>query len=240
MRRRLILVLLLLGVLVTITPRPAAAQLPEFLQFHTWTDVATIYNFSERFRYDGDYGLRGVLTDSNWTLLYLRPSVRYRVEPWIQLHGGAALFYNFFPGEDLPEFRPWVGVRFVTELPSEFSLSNYFRLEWRAFYFKEKSKWDAGFRFRWQLQVTSPRFRIGSLEEFYGLVSVEPFIDGSSEIDDTFGDRFRYNMGIGKQVAGGLRIDLNYLFHSIRVSEVEGNFNFDDHVIRLRFFYSLN
>ena len=232
---------MLLGVLVTIAPRSLASQvLPEFEQFHTWTDVATIYNFSDQFRYDGDYGLRGLLTDKNWTLLYLRPSVRYRAKPWMTLHGGAALFYNFFPEEDLPELRPWVGARFVGPRPGGFTISNYLRLELRAFYLKGKSEWDAGLRFRWQLQVVSPRFRIGSLEEFYGLASIEPFIDGSSGIEGTFGDRFRYNMGIGKQVTPGLRIDLNYLFHRVRVTDAGGDLTLDDHVIRLRFFYSFN
>jgi len=239
--RRLAVIPLILGVLMTITPRPAASQvIPEFEQFHTWTDVATIYNFSERFRYDGDYGLRGLLTDSNWTLLYLRPSVRYRARQNLTLHGGVALFYNFLTGEDLPELRPHVGVRLVTPLPSDWVLSNFLRLELRAFYLQSQSDWDAGLRFRWQVQVVSPRFRIGSLEEFYGLASAEPFIDGSSGIEGTFGDRFRFNVGLGRQFSSQLRIDLNYLFHVIRVSDEDGNFNADDHVIRLRFFYSVN
>ncbi len=239
-RQRLTLVLVLPGLLVTTTPRPAASQLPEFEEFHTWTDIATIYNFNSSFRYDGDYGLRGLATDRNWTLLYLRPSVRYRTKPWMTLHGGAALFYNFFPGADLPELRPWVGARFVGPRPGGFIISNYFRLELRAFYLKSRSEWDAGLRGRWQVQVVTPRFSIGSAREFYALASIEPFFEIGSSVPDTFGDRFRYNMGIGKQVARGLRIDLNYLFHRVRLVEQDGDLTVDDHVVRLRFFYRLN
>ncbi len=94
-RGQLILVLVLMGVLLS-SSKPAASQIPEFEEFHTWTDIATIYNFSDRFRYDGDYGVRGFITDRNWTLIYLRPSVRYRFHPWLRLLGGDALFYNFF------------------------------------------------------------------------------------------------------------------------------------------------
>ncbi len=240
-RGQLILVLVLMGVLLS-SSKPAASQIPEFEEFHTWTDIATIYNFSDRFRYDGDYGVRGFITDRNWTLIYLRPSVRYRFRPWLRLHGGAALFYNFFDDiEDLPELRPWVGVRFVGPRPGGFVISNYFRLELRAFYLKDQAQWDATLRGRWQVQVTSPRFSIGSAEQFYALISVEPFFDlESTTIDGTFGSRFRYNMGIGKEVARGLRIDLNYLFHKIRVLEEGGDLDADDHVVRLRFFYSLN
>ena len=237
-RQQLTLVLVLLGGLLAVTSRPAAAQvLPDFEEFHTWTDIATIYNFSSSFRYDGDYGLRGLLTDRNWTLLYLRPSVRYRVNLRLQLHGGAALFYNFFPGDDLPELRPWVGVRLVGPRPGGFTISNYFRMELRAFYLKSVSEWDAGFRGRWQLQVTSPRFSIGSARELYALISIEPFFEIGSSIEGTFGDRVRINAGLGRQFTEGLRIELNYLFHKIRLPGEGGDLDLDDHVLRLRFFY---
>ena len=203
-RGQLILVLVLMGVLLTTAARPAASQVPQFTEFHTWTDIATIYNFSDRFRYDGDYGVRGLLTDRNWTLVYLRPSVRYRFQPWLRLHGGAALFYNFFGDtEDLPELRPWLGVRLLGPRPGGFVISNYFRLELRAFYLKGSSEWDTALRGRWQLQVTSPRFSIGSAEEFYTLTSIEPFIDFASTVEGAFGSRVRYNIGIGKEVAQG-------------------------------------
>ena len=79
-----------MGVAATTTPTPTPAQRLEFNEFHTWSDIATIYNYTDRFRYDGDYGLRGLLTDPNWTLLYLRPSVRYLAQPWLRLAAGSA------------------------------------------------------------------------------------------------------------------------------------------------------
>jgi len=219
---------------------PAWGEDPRFDEFHTWTDLATIKNFNERFRYDGDYGVRGLLTDGDWTLVYLRPSVRYRAKPWMTLHGGAALFYNFFDGDDLPELRPWVGVRLPYRLPSGWVISNYFRLEYRAFYLKRESKWDGSFRGRWQLQATSPRFDIGSASDFYGLVSVEPFFTFGAGSEDTFGDRFRFNLGLGRQFNSRLRTELNYVFHKVRLPGEGGSLDFDDHVVRLRFFYSIN
>ena len=219
---------------------PARAQNREFEEFHTWTDVATIKNFNDRFRYDGDYGIRGLLTDSNWTLVYLRPSVRYRAKPWLTLHGGAALFYNFLDGDDLPELRPWAGARFTHRSSAGWIFSNYLRLEYRAFYFKSRSEWEGGFRGRWQIQAVTPRFAIGSARDFYGIGSVEPFFDFGSEDDGTFGDRFRINFGIGRQFGDRLRTELNYLFHQIRVYEAGGDLDLDDHVVRLRFFYTFD
>jgi hypothetical protein len=69
------------------------------------------------------------------------------------------------------------------------------------------------------------------------LASIEPFFEIGSSVTGTFGDRFRINAGLGRQFSEGLRIELNYLFHKIRLLEEGGDLDFDDHVLRLRFFY---
>jgi hypothetical protein len=230
---------LLLIAFSLLLPVSAQAQQPQFNEFHTWADIATIKNYSDRFRYDGDYGVRGLLTDSDWTQVYLRPSVRYRAKPWMTLHGGAALFYSFLEGEDLPELRPWIGTRFMTRLPAGWTLTNYLRLEYRAFYLKSESDWDTYFRGRWQFQVISPRFEIGAVRGFYGLASVEPFFNSDSDLAGSFGDRYRINFGMGRKFSGHLRAELNYLFHKIRVPDEGNTLDLNDHVLRLRFFYTV-
>ncbi|MCZ6617120.1 MAG: DUF2490 domain-containing protein [Gammaproteobacteria bacterium] len=233
--------MVLLGGITMATPVPAAPQGLEFREFHTWSDLATIYNFSDRFRYDGDYGIRGLLTGDDWTLVYLRPSVRYQTRSWLRLHGGIALFYTFFePIEDLPELRPWVGVRFVGPEPGGWVISNYFRLEYRAFYLKDRDEWDPVWRGRWQLQVTTPDFGIRAATGFYALASIENFKDFGASIGGSLVDRIRTNIGMGKRVTPALRIELSYLYHSLRLSESSRDFELDDHVLRLRVFYSFN
>ena len=220
---------------------PSHAQEPRFTEFHDWTDLATIYNFSSTFRYDGDYGVRGLLTDSEWTLVYLRPSVRFKSKDLYALHGGAALFYNFFEStEDLPEVRPWVGIRFKGPQVSGWTLYNYFRLEGRAFYLKSSSEWDTVLRGRWQVQVTTPRYHIGSWNNFYSLAFVELFDDITTGVDGGLGDRFRFDLGTGNHVSENLRIELNYLFHTVRFGESFGDFEADDHVVRLRMFWTIH
>jgi len=239
--KQLALVFLLIGLVIAAAPRLAISQPFEFNEFHTWTDVATIYKFSNAFRYDGDYGLRGVLSDDDWSLLYLRPSVRYRTHPWLTLHGGMALFYNFLKfDDDIPELRPWVGARFVGPRPRGWIISNYLRLEYRAFYIDSTKTWDTVWRGRWQLQVRTPDFSIRSAENFYALASLEPFNNFGTSIGGTLVDRIRTNIGMGKRVTPALRMDLNYLFHRIRVSDDSQEFDVDDHVLRLRFFYHFN
>ena len=92
----------------------------------------------------------------------------------------------------------------------------------QALQFEEFHTWTAGLRGRWQLQATSPRFAIGSAEEFYALASIEPFFEIGSSIVGSFGDRFRINLGLGRQFNEGLRVALNYLFHKIRLPDASG------------------
>ena len=42
----------------------AQEQTVEFTNFHTWTDVSSIVRIRDGFYYDGDYGVRGLLTDA--------------------------------------------------------------------------------------------------------------------------------------------------------------------------------
>jgi hypothetical protein len=131
----------------------------------------------------------------------LRPSVRYRIRPWVTAHGGAALFYNFFTDvEDLPERRHWVGLRFVGPSWRGFILSSCFRFGYRAFCIIANSDWESVVRARWQIQIKSPAFGIAAADDFYDLTSAEPFEDAGSSVDATFGDRFRFVFGLGKAV----------------------------------------
>ena len=90
---------------------PGLVQLGHGGDFQTWSDIATIYKLSDRWRYDGDQGIRGVLSDSDFTLLYFRPSVRYRGKPWFTIHGGIRFFQTFVDDEeDTFEIGPWQGI----------------------------------------------------------------------------------------------------------------------------------
>jgi len=69
--------------------------------YQSWSDITTIYSFADRWRYDGDQGIRwGEQNDSDWMLLYVRPSVRYRVKPWFTVHGGIRFFQTFIDDEE--------------------------------------------------------------------------------------------------------------------------------------------
>lgn len=83
------------------------------------------------------------------------------------LHGGVAYFRtNFDEGDPTNENRPWAGLRLVGPRPGKHVFRHYFRLEWRSFYRRDDERESIG-RARYQLRLTSPRFKIGSAENFY-------------------------------------------------------------------------
>ena len=159
----------------------------------------------------------------------------------MRLHGGVALFYNFFEStEDVPELRPYAGARFFGPDLRGWVVSNFVRLEYRAFYVKNAGEWESVWRARWQLQVKSPRFAIASSKDYNAFVSIEPFVDLGTLDGETPVDRVRTNIGLEKKVTSGLRVSLNYLFHKVGVSASGREFDLDDHVVRLRLFFNLN
>ena len=150
---RITSIVLLLIVLVFASPSLVKAQ-DTRTKFDTWMDIASIYSFSANFRYDGDYGIRHLLSSRNFTQIYLRPSVRYRFEPWLMVHGGFAWFQSFFTNnENYLEMRPWVGLRILWPRIDGWVVSNYLRFEYRISRFENESGWNRQLRGRFQVQV---------------------------------------------------------------------------------------
>lgn len=207
-------------------------------EFDSWTDFATVYKFGGKWRYDGDYGIRSLLTSRGFWQYYLRPSARYRAKRWLMLHGGIAYFRtNFDDGDPTNEIRPWVGLRLVGPRPGRYVFSHYFRVEWRSFYRGDDERESNG-RARYQLQFTSPRFKIGGAEGFYWLTFVELFHNFGSSLEGFEVAQFRFDIGAGKQLNRGLRLELNYLLQKVAVEDLGLEPN--DHILRVRLNYSFN
>lgn len=223
------------------TPGRIAAQYTETAYFETWTDITTVYNFGERARYDGDYGIRALLSTPDFTQIYLRPSVRYEAQSWLRLHGGLGWFHTFFPDtDDADELRPWIGVRFVGPRPGGWLIQNFFRIELRVFEFGGDREGDSAWRGRWQIQARSPDFRIASAEQFYVVTFAEFFHTFGSEVQGLAAESLRLNLGLGKTLSRGWRVELNGLFQHSRVAEGVTGFGLDEGVLRLRFVYNFN
>ena len=209
--------------------------------FDTWMDIATIYGFSANFRYDGDYGIRHLLSSRNFTQIYLRPSVRYRFEPWLMVHGGFAWFQSFFTNkENYLEMRPWVGLRILWPRIGGWVVSNYLRFEYRISRYTGEGSWNRQLRGRFQVQVTTSDFSIADIEKFYALFFVEPFQNIDTFGEQFFADRLRVNFGFGNKLTNSFKIELNFMFQNGRIQEEGGGFTVDDYIFRLRMFVVVN
>ena len=217
---------------------PALANLGYSSDFQTWTDLTTIYKFSDRWRYDGDQGTRGLLSQSDFTLLYFRPSVRYRVNPWITAHGGIRFFQTIFDDDDDTfEIGPWQGLRLVWPMIGSYAISHYFRLEERmTWQTGEESDFDFTVRGRYQLGGRSPTYDILLKNGIYLSGSIEAFSDIETPI---FINRMRYDAGVGTKLTDAWRVELRYLFQQGRRS-ASSAFGNDEHILRLRLFYRFN
>ena len=206
--------------------------------YQAWSDITTIYRFAEGWRYDGDQGIRwGELNDSDFTLLYFRPSVRYRVKPWFTVHGGIRFFQTFIDDdEDTFEIGPWQGLRFVWPTIGSYTISHYLRLEQRMIWQTEGEKDDdLTVRSRYQLGFRSPNYKILFKNGIYLSGSIEPFADLERPL---FINRIRYDVGIGTEVSDAWRIQLRYLLQQGRDS-ASAAFSTDEHILRLRLFYTI-
>jgi hypothetical protein len=218
-----------------------AAQYTKSAYFETWTDLTTIFNINDRFRYDGDYGIRAWPSPEDFSQIYLRPSVRYEIRPWLRLHGGLGWFHTFFQTTgDADELRPWLGVRFVGPRLGGFLIQNYFRLEFRVFEFQTAGTGTTAWRGRWQVQVRSPDFSIGSAERFYAVAFAEFFHTFGTEIQGFAAERLRLNLGAGKTLSPRWRMELNGMFQKGRVEQGLAGFDLDEGILRLRLVYSFN
>ena len=213
--------------------------------FQTWSDIATIYKITNNWRYDGDQGIRGVLSDSDFTLLYFRPSVRYRAKPWFTVHGGIRFFKTFFDGDDDTfEIGPWQGLRFTWPKIGTYAFSHYFRLEERMIWRTEgESDFDFNLRGRYQLGLRSPNYDILFKNGLYLLGSVELFWNLEDSFFDDFANRIRWDAGVGTKVSETWRVQLHYILQDGRSIEddfFQDPFDSDEHILRLRLFYSFN
>jgi hypothetical protein len=232
-------VIALLAMIVAVLS-PAECRAAEVNDFQTWWDVTTIYRINDRWRYDGDQGARGIVSNEVWSVVYARPSVTYGPRRWFSAHGGVAFFYtDFETGGYQFEIRPWLGARFLWPRPGGFVFSHYFRLEDRYNYLKATGDWNSSLRGRYQIAVKTPKFGVAGIEDFYTGAGFEFFKDLRSGFFEILANRGRAGLGLGKHFGDAWRVELYYIYQSSGLFVQEG-VRIDEHILRLRLFLSIN
>jgi hypothetical protein len=209
--------------------------------FESWIDITTIYQFADRWHYDGDQGIRGVISGDGFTLLYLRPSVRYRVYDWFMVHGGVRFFRTDFEDDlDTFEVGPWQGLRFIWPRFKGYAVSHYLRLEERMIWSANgESGFDFTLRSRYQLGFRTPNFDVLFPNGIYLTGSLEVFWD----LEDGFGEnllnRIRWDLGAGTNISKNWRVELHGISQDGGEIDLDP-FSSDEKILRVRLFYRFN
>jgi hypothetical protein len=209
--------------------------------FEIWTDITTIYQFADRWGYDGDQGIRGVIAGDNFTLLYLRPSVRYRVNSWFTIHGGIRFFRTAFENDlDTFEVGPWQGLRFIWPRFKGYAVSHYVRLEERMIWTDhEESDFDFTARFRYQFGVRTPNYDLLLPNGIYLMGSLEVFQDLGGGFGNNILNRIRWDLGAGTKISEKWRIELHGISQDGGEIDLDP-FSSDEKILRVRLFYRFN
>ena len=145
--------------------------------FQTWMDFRTIYDINEKFTYDGNYGLRGVLSGEEWRRYYIHPSVIYFYKINLRIRGGIRIiFTEEFSTVNSFEIRPWQGISLNWPQTSYFNINHYFRLEERFSFYSNDTNSDFALRLRYRIQAKTPTIKILAIDQrIYFLVNFEIF-----------------------------------------------------------------
>ena len=105
------------------------------------------------------------------------------------------------------------------------------------------SKSDFTVRARYQLGARSPNYDIFFPNGIFWTGSVELFWNLDENFSDNFVNRIRYDVGVGTKVSDAWRVELHYLLQDGRAIEDElfrDPLDSDEHILRLRLFYTFN
>ena len=204
-----------------------------------WGDLMTIYDISDRWQYNGDYGYRTAFSDNIFHLGYIRPSFSYMTQKGVTLHGGVGLFKSIIDNDaDILELRPWAGLRFTWPQIKGFRFSHFFRLEERLLWIKDTETVSTStLRGRYQLGLVTPTWNVLMKNGIFFMGSAELFWNLKDPFNENFSDRIRYTAGVGSRVTNNWRAELQYVQQDGRAL-AQDSFTLDERIIRLRLFYT--
>jgi len=133
-------------------------------EFQTWMDFRTIYDINEKFTYDGNYGIRGLLSSEDWRRYYINPSIIYYHKVNLRYRGGLRIiFTEEYSTVNSFELRPWQGFSLNWPQTSYLTINNYLRMEERITFYSNEYSTDFALRFRYRIQVKTPTISLTAI-----------------------------------------------------------------------------
>jgi len=207
----------------------------------SWMDFRTYYTIDEKWTYDGDYGMRGYISNENWRRVYINPAFIKDATVNVDFRGGMRfIFTNEEDETNTFEIRPWQGVRFLWPRTNFIIFSQYIRLEERFTWGTEDGSFSFDLRPRYRIMAKTPNLRLVAINQtFYFLTSFEIFGQLGGKIEETFVDRTRLTFGMGYFITQSWRAELHYILQGASLGAEDGS-GIDVRIFRLRIRYYIN
>jgi hypothetical protein len=194
-----------------------------------WIDFYPHYYVNEKLEYYGDTGYRTIVSERNWSRLYIRPSLKYHFTNIWEFHSGLGLFYiyNLYCANNF-EITPWQGVQLNWPKWSRLSFKHLIRLEERFNY--ETKNWTSDFEFRLRYKL-SGKITVGKkwYIPFYG----EFFLPLSNEIEEIYKNKERVGLGIGYKPNKELQISFSFSWQGSRAG-INEDIHVSDYIYRIK------
>ncbi len=207
-----------------------------------WWDYNYTYSFNTTWGLGGDAGIRGVVTDENWTRIYIRPILIYRNTDDLNFGLSFGAMQNFNEIDpNLFEFRPAQQVNLTWPEFKNWSVHNRFRIEERYFTYATSETQSVpapfwAFRARYQLKIKTVKFDLAFLKRLHFLMSAEFFFPVEPSEMELYSNRSRLLVGYGQNLSDRLSYELHLFLQSSR-SEPGSSFHSDQLIIRLRVYF---
>ena len=224
--------------ILAITPQISAQ---EETDFQTWTDFTTFYHFNEKWVYNGDYGIRGLLSEQNWNQVYIHPAVIYHRRAKLRFRGGIRFIFTQESDESNTfEIRPWQGIRILWPDLNFMIIDHYFRIEERLTWQTQTRGFDGNIRLRYRLEGKTANYTLRKINQtFYFLGSLEIFANVGEAVNETFVNRNRFVFGVGYLISKKFFAELHYIRQGSRSGSEDG-FRTSENILRMRLKMNLN
>lgn len=237
--------------LTLLLPHDAKAQTQTQTQtaFQLWANLTFDWVKSDRLTYEVDFEPKAMVDppagQPAWKNLDVTPNVTFNAAQWLDLTGDLATGYTH-QTDDLNTFEltPRVGaeVHLLSRLLSKrehhpkrrFAFSNYFRIEWRNFFYNNDEPVSSSWRFRNRLGCLFALNRAKYTDDgaYYALTDFEWFLP-LSDPAERFSNRQRFRVGVGYRRSFNWRFEALYLWTRSRAA-LEDNFTRSEAMIDLR------
>jgi hypothetical protein len=207
------------------------AQNNEAITEQVWLDFIPFFKINEKLEYFGDAGIRLIFKDYTAYRLFARPSVRYRLNPVVELQGGVGFFYsivNNFP--DQVEIRPWQAVRLHWPTIGLIGIKHVFKFEERLLWETDTWEYDPAIRFRYKLGARIP---FNASRRFYLSLFGEVFFNEGGENVEIFRNRMRGLFGFGYKQNKTWTVEVELMLQRSRSTTVD-DFFVSDRIFRLK------